>query len=181
MPIDLRPWLSDDASALIHAYMTTPDLGPQFDNPDLSTIDHARTFIAEYLPHTPSIRNWAIVVDEQAVGNVGLAEIEWHHETAWAYYWLAAEARGQGYAARALASVSSWAFAEGLYRLELGHRVNNPASCKVAKRAGYRAEGTERRKLRYGNDRFDVETHARLRTDPVPDIEAFPLTTSSHY
>jgi RimJ/RimL family protein N-acetyltransferase len=48
--------------------------------------------------------------------------------------------------------------------------VNNPASCAVAMRAGFAAEGIERAKLRYGVERFDVETHARLATDPAPSV-----------
>ncbi|OUE31259.1 hypothetical protein BFL35_05940 [Clavibacter michiganensis] len=46
----------------------------------------------------------------------------------------------------------------------------NPASCRVATRAGFAAEGIERAKLRYGDERFDVETHARLATDPPPAV-----------
>jgi len=57
----------------------------------------------------------------------------------------------------------------------LGHRVNNPASCRVATRAGYPAEGVERAKLRYGDERFDVETHARLATDPAPEVVGLPV------
>ncbi len=55
-----------------------------------------------------------------------------------------------------------------LHRLELGHRLSDPASCRVAVAAGFRAEGVERDKLRYGDERFDVETHARLSGDPSP-------------
>jgi RimJ/RimL family protein N-acetyltransferase len=55
-----------------------------------------------------------------------------------------------------------------LFRLELGHRVNNPASCRVASRAGFLVEGLERQKLAYDGVRFDVELHARLATDAVP-------------
>jgi [ribosomal protein S5]-alanine N-acetyltransferase len=51
--------------------------------------------------------------------------------------------------------------------LELGHRTNNPASCVVARRARFLVEGLERQKLRYGDERFDVELHARLATDPA--------------
>ncbi|WP_346425826.1 GNAT family N-acetyltransferase [Plantibacter flavus] len=78
-------------------------------------------------------------------------------------------ARGGGLATRAVRTVADHAFREGLFRLELGHRVNNPASCGVATRAGFLPEGIERQKLAYGADRFDVELHARLATDPVPD------------
>jgi ribosomal-protein-alanine N-acetyltransferase len=77
--------------------------------------------------------------------------------------------RGEGLATRALAALAKRAYRElGLFRLELGHRVNNPASCAVARGAGFAVEGVERAKLRYGDRRFDVETHARLATDPSP-------------
>ena len=44
----------------------------------------------------------------------------------------------------------------------------------VATRAGFIAEGLERKKLQYGAERFDVETHARLRTDLRPDMAPIP-------
>lgn len=56
----------------------------------------------------------------------------------------------------------------GLYRLELGHRVNNPASGRIAIAAGFVQEGREREKLRYGNERFDTLAYGRLATDPIP-------------
>ncbi|MBM0237448.1 GNAT family N-acetyltransferase [Micromonospora sp. ATA32] len=59
-------------------------------------------------------------------------------------YWTAAPARGRGVAPRALEAVTGWAFtrfaAAGLTRLELLHQVDNPASCRVAEKAGYRFE-----------------------------------------
>ncbi|WP_309779618.1 GNAT family protein [Curtobacterium sp. SORGH_AS_0776] len=114
----------------------------------------------------------------RVVGCVGVTAIEHTHGTAWVSYWLTPEARGRGLATRALAAAED-AFALGLHRLELGHRTNNPASCAVATRAGFRAEGVEREKLRYGDDRFDVETHARLATDPTPDTVPLPRDPAS--
>lgn len=77
-----------------------------------------------------------------------------------------------------MTTVADQAFCDGLERLELGHRLNNPASCRVATRAGFLAEGIERQKLRYGTQRFDVELHARLRTDPAParDLARIPMS-----
>jgi ribosomal-protein-alanine N-acetyltransferase len=174
MTVQLRPWTPEDAPALLSAYKENPDLHAQFGGADLSTVDQARVLISQRLPVTGSARNWAIAIDDVVVGNVGLSAIEHTHGTAWVHYWLTSAARGHGYASRALATVAAKAFADGLFRLELGHRVNNPASCSVAGRAGFVAEGIERQKLRYGAERFDVETHARLRTDPVPDLEVIP-------
>lgn len=168
MSVVLRPWNSGDASALSEASRSASDLATQFGGADLSTLAAAAAFIDQSLRFDEHAKNWAVVEDGVAIGNVGVSAIEFRHETAWMSYWLAAGARGKGYAAGALIAVSEWAFGIGLYRLELGHRVNNPASCRVANAAGFRAEGIEREKLRYGDVRYDVETHARLATDPAP-------------
>ncbi|MBD7958098.1 GNAT family N-acetyltransferase [Microbacterium sp. Sa4CUA7] len=168
MSVVLRPWDGRDAVALLAAAESASDLAPQFSGADLRSAATAEAFIEQSLRFDAHVKNWAIVEDGVAVGNVGASAIEYRHETAWVSYWLSAAARGKGYATAALLAVSDWAFEGGLYRLELGHRVNNPASCRVATAAGFRVEGIERQKLRYGNDRYDVETHARLAGDLVP-------------
>lgn len=168
MSVVLRPWISGDASALSEASQSASDLATQFGGADLSTLAAAEAFIDQSLRFDEHVKNWAVVEDDVAIGNVGASAIEFRHGTAWMYYWLAAGARGKGYATGALIAVSDWVFEKGLYRLELGHRVNNPASCRVATAAGFLAEGIEREKLRYGDVRYDVETHARLATDPAP-------------
>jgi len=105
-------------------------------------------------------------------------------------------------------AISEWAFTDlGLFRLELGHRTDNLASCKVATRAGYAVEGVERAKLRYrrpalrlrnarptGNGqltgpRHDAarrrgfqpgqETRQRLRADGQLDLACCPLDTAT--
>ena len=175
MTTELRPWALGDAQTLCAAYQEDADLHVQFGSADLSTLDLARRHISKQLPFSEAFRNWAISVDGLPVGNVGLSAIDRRHGTAWVFYWLASAARGNGYASRALATVADEAFEDGLFRLELGHRVNNPASCTVATRAGFIIEGLERQKLQYGSERFDVETHARLQTDPRPDMEPIPV------
>ncbi|MFZ8757739.1 GNAT family N-acetyltransferase [Microbacterium sp. HMH0099] len=172
MSVVLRPWNRDDAPALSRAARNATDLSVQFGGADLSTRAAAAAFIDRSLRFDEQDKNWAVVADDVAVGNVGASAIEFRHGTAWMHYWLSSAARGRGYATSALVSVSDRAFADGLHRLELGHRVNNPASCRVATAAGFRAEGIEREKLRYGTARYDVETHARLATDPAPHAAA---------
>ncbi len=63
----------------------------------------------------------------------------------------------------------------GLERLELGHRVNNPASAAVAEAAGFVREGVERGKFLIAGARVDVTTYGRLVTDPMPATEVFDL------
>jgi len=172
----MRPWKRDDAAVLALAAGSALDLATQVPREVSADPTAAEAHIDTVLRFEDDRKNWAIVLDGVAVGNVGVTAIEYRHGTAWMSYWLAAGARGRGLATAALVSASAWAFDAGLYRLELGHRVNNPASCRVATAAGFIAEGVERRKLRYGTDRFDVETHARLLDDPLPVPTGLPFT-----
>jgi len=174
---ELRPWTPADASALRAAVAADPDLVRQTGGADLSTDGAAAEHIRRHLaPRGPRSYAFAVAVDGVPVGSVGIGAVDDVHATAWLSYWLAAGARGRGLAAAALVGASAWAVRElGTFRLELGHRVNNPASCRVATRAGYPPEGIERAKLRYAGERFDVETHARLATDPAPAVVGLPV------
>ncbi|MFZ2625005.1 MAG: GNAT family protein [Propionibacterium sp.] len=78
--------------------------------------------------------------------------------------------------ARAAATVADWAFtSRGLERLELGHRVNNPASGAIARHSGFVKEGTEREKFLVDEVRIDVDTYGRLQFDPTPSIDRIPM------
>lgn len=170
----IRPWRPTDAGAL-RAASADPEVARQLGGVRFDDDEAAAAFIASTYRHDAHARHWAITADASVVGTVGVSAIEHTHGTAWISYWLIAGARGRGLATRALIAAADDAFAIGVHRLELGHRTNNPASCRVAVRAGFRAEGTEREKLRYGDERFDVETHARLATDPLPGVVALPV------
>lgn len=132
----------------------------------------------------PNYRFFAIEADGAAVGNVGIGSIDWTHRNGWFSYWMAhsldgTSLRGQGMTTRSCTAVANWALSDfGLFRLELGHRTNNPASCVVATKAGFPVEGLERKKLQYGDERFDVETHGRLATDPVPPDDGITFAIS---
>ena len=171
----LRPWTPADAPGLLACLVHSPDLAAQFGGTAPATLRGAAAYIETHLHHEDPDLTWAVVLDGVAVGNVGITGIERRHGTAWVSYWLSVPARGRGLAARAVATAAAHVLDDGLFRLELGHRTNNPASCRVATRAGFAAEGVERAKLRYGTERFDVETHARLASDPCPGLDPLPL------
>jgi RimJ/RimL family protein N-acetyltransferase len=171
----LRPWSPGDAEAVFRAFRSA-DLDGQ--GGPLPTLDSAQVWIERWrsVSEGGSACALAIVDGTSAVGGVAVSAIDPRHQTGWVSYWLAADVRGQGLASRATATLAQHAFAEyGLYRLELGHRTNNPASCRVATAAGFLAEGVERGKLLYGGERFDTETHARLVIDAAPDIDLLPI------
>ncbi|MFD1716739.1 GNAT family N-acetyltransferase [Georgenia deserti] len=173
----LRSWRVDDADALRAAVAESPDLEAQLPDLPLHDRDGCATAIRTVLAGQDApYLNLAIVDDGLAVGNVGISSIDRRHETAWISYWMTCRLRGRGTTAKAVASAAEWVYLElDLFRLELGHRVNNPASCAVAIRAGFVVEGLERAKLRYGSQRYDVETHARLRTDRAPETPLLQL------
>ena len=79
-------------------------------------------------------------------GNVGLKNRDetgriGERETAEIGYWTAVAARGRGIAPAAVRAVTDWvfdAFAGTILRqIMLVHDVDNPASCRVAEKAGY--------------------------------------------
>lgn len=169
-PPRLRPWHPErDAAAVLAAFDASADLHRQA--PPLETLDDAHAYLAAIADEALAIES-----DGQAVGCVMAADRDPRHGTAWLSYWLAPAARGRGLASRALDTLSRRLFADGLHRLELGARANNPASIAVAERAGYVREGVERERLRYVDEhgraeRFDVVRLARLASDAAPRLE----------
>ncbi len=87
------------------------------------------------------------------------------------YYWGHPRYRGRGLVKQLARAVADWALQDegadgaGLERLELGHRVNNPASGAIALAAGFVQEGRERAKFLVDGERIDVLTYGRLRSD----------------
>ena len=76
----------------------------------------------------------------------------------------------------------NWALTSGgLYRLELGHRLNNPASRGVALAAGFIQEGIEREKFLIDGQRIDVVTYGRLASDPIPRTEPLPIIAAPRW
>ncbi|GAB4101272.1 GNAT family N-acetyltransferase [Micromonospora taraxaci] len=164
----LRPWRDEDAPAVREALRDpaiaqwNPQGGGPIDDEialswvrrraDWSAGDHASMAVTS-------------AVDGGLLGSVSLHRI--HDGDASIGYWTVPAARGRQVAGRAVLRLTDWAFVDlGLHRVELCHAVANPASCRVADRAGYRAEGTLRESYRYGDGRrYDEHLHARLATD----------------
>ncbi|MBQ1073790.1 GNAT family N-acetyltransferase [Micromonospora sp. C31] len=164
----LRPWREEDAPGVLDALrdpaiaLWNPQGGPLDRDSalgwvrrraDWSAGDHVSLAVAD--PADPGV----------LLGSVSLHRIDGGDASIG--YWTVAGARGRGIAARAVVRLTGWGFAErGLHRIELCHAVANRPSCRVAERAGYRAEGTLRESYRYGDGRrHDEHLHARLATD----------------
>jgi RimJ/RimL family protein N-acetyltransferase len=166
----LRPWHDADVDAVLTAFAPA-EMARQAGEP-MDTPAAALRWLVGRQDEWRAGRgyHWAVTgPDGGVLGNAAVTAVDRRHDTGWVSYWTTPAARGRGVATAAVRTVAAWAFDEcGLFRLELGHRTNNPASCRVATGAGFLVEGLERAKLRYDGERYDVELHARLRTDPEP-------------
>jgi RimJ/RimL family protein N-acetyltransferase len=103
------------------------------------------------------------------VGAVGLRPIDWKNRTAIAGYWVAAWARKEGVATKALALVTDWAFqCVGLQVVELQTMIGNRASERVAEKAGFDLVATvsDAEHPLTGDQRFNVKRWALRQPDP---------------
>lgn len=140
--VRLRPWASDDASALAAAW-NDPDVQrwTAVPSPDLRSTTHAARWIAHQASRRDAGISLDLVIspappdDDTVLGEVGLAPIEWETMTAHIGWWVAAPARGQGLATRAVTLLARWA--EGALDLRIVADVDpaNIGSLRVAERA----------------------------------------------
>ncbi|MGY2127755.1 GNAT family N-acetyltransferase [Blastococcus sp. SYSU DS0617] len=173
-PWCLRPWREDDVDQVWAAFQD-PDIrlwngggvGSRTDalvllgrRLDWSTGDHA---------------SWAVVGrgdDGAVLASVSLHSIDRLQGGAEVGYWTVPSARGRGLAAIAVDTVCRWAFATlPVDRIELCHAVENVASGRVARKAGFTHEGRLRRSYRYGDgEKHDEHLWSRLAQDPGPEL-----------
>lgn len=110
---------------------------------------------------------WAAADDEGVLGQIAFRRIDLHEGVAELSYWVLPEVRGRGIAHRSVAALTNWSFdVLGLHRIELNHSTQNPASCRVAERAGYPEEGIKRSSTMHLDGWHDMHQHARIAADP---------------
>jgi RimJ/RimL family protein N-acetyltransferase len=105
-------------------------------------------------------------VDGRVVGSTGVHRIGQHPLGPEIGYWIAAEARGRGYAAETTHALAERAIGVGAPRVYLVADVPNGGSQAVARRAGFAQEGVLRSYLRYRDGSCgDAALFARLPGD----------------
>lgn len=159
---------------MLDAFRSAPDMDRQGEVSDLASAQ-------EYVDRLLEKRRRAYAIEHagELVGLVGVV-VDEVNRSGWVFYWMHADHRGRGLTSRAVASVADHLLAEppageGLERLELGHRVNNPGSGGVALAAGCVLEGRERAKFLIDGERHDVLTYGRLVPDPWPKAAPLPI------
>ena len=170
----LRPWSPADVPGLVSAYAD-----PDIQQWNLHSYDEteAALLVAGFAEswRRETAAHWAIarVDDDLAVGRVGLRTLDLAEGVGEISYWVTPLARGRGVATRAVTAVAHWLLDDlGLHRLTLGHSTANPASCRVATKAGFELEGTMCSALRHHDGWHDMHWHARVA--PVPSASRPP-------
>jgi RimJ/RimL family protein N-acetyltransferase len=170
--VTLRPWRRDDVDALVAALDGDDEIALWLDlipQPYTERDAHAWIAQAAALWRDQTSATFAVTraADGDVLGGVGLRVVDADHAVAEVGYWTRSEARGRGITTRAVRLISRWAFELGCERLQLKADVRNPASCRVAERAGFRREGVQRA-ARYSprqNRRVDFVVYSLLPTD----------------
>jgi RimJ/RimL family protein N-acetyltransferase len=172
----LRPSSDTDAQFLLDA-MDDPGVSRwnplTIDGHPIASLADAERLNARFADWSGGPRgrhcSWVICADDddKGLGRVSFYDIDDVSSSAGVGYWVAPAARGRGLGARAVRLAASWVYPTlSLRRIELFHAVDNPASCAVARAAGFALEGTLRASYRYGDGELhDEHAHARLAED----------------
>jgi RimJ/RimL family protein N-acetyltransferase len=156
----LRPVLPTDQDAVFHACQ-------DLDSQRWTTIpvpyewQHARSFVTEYAgAHWAEQRGacWAMTLagSDDFCGALDLRVFPHDPQQADVGYNCAPWARGRGLTTAAVSLACRWGFdVLGLARIEWQAHVGNDASRRVAEKAGFRFEGTQRAKLLQRGERRD--------------------------
>jgi len=162
----LRPWSLGDAQAVMDAYQDEAIQRWHVQRAD--SLAETREWIAgwqgDWAAETGA--HWAVVEADSdlLLGRAALKHLKFEGGTADVAYWTVPAARGKGVCPRAVDAMASWAFTAGFHRLDLEHAVGNTASCRVAEKTGFAAEGVRRSAWLLADGRCDVHAHARLRS-----------------
>ncbi len=166
----LRPFAGEDAAAIAGEWAKDEELCrmlPWIQAGDADTVrSNLIQLTAQY--RQPDYYNWLIEADKQPIGNVTVTM--YAKRSAWCSlgYCIKEDWRNRGLMTEAVRGVCSFLLgAVGFHRIVIEHTTDNPASGRVAKKAGFLFEGIQRQKqYAPGEDAFlDVALWSRLESD----------------
>ncbi len=161
----LRPWKPGDEESLVrhaNSRVIWRNLRDAFPHP--YTQSDARRWIKMANPTQP-ITNFAIVVDGEAAGGIGLAlKDDVFRRSAEIGYWLGEQYWGRGIVTEAVRAVTDYAFASfDLCRVFAGVFEWNPASMRVLEKAGYEFESRVKKSVTKDGETIDELIYAIVR------------------
>jgi len=135
------------------------------------TLARARRYCARQIRGHRSKKDFGFLIfskeTKDLLGAIGLHRIDWAIPKLEIGYWIGSRFEGRGYVTEAVNALTEYAFAKlGANRMELLCDKKNTKSGKVARRAGYRLEGTHRHSKRNNaGELCDMLVFARLRPE----------------
>jgi RimJ/RimL family protein N-acetyltransferase len=166
--IGLRPWGDADLDVMV-AICRDPDVARFTRVPAPYSEADARAWIDAQPGRLEAGEGVTLVITSNGgapLGSIGLRVDPGDRDIAEAGYMVAAAARGRGLATTALRLVSRWAVGElGIARVHLTAHVDNPASQRVAERAGFRREGVLRAWEEIRGERVDLVMFSLVGSD----------------
>ncbi|MBC8364766.1 MAG: GNAT family N-acetyltransferase [Actinobacteria bacterium] len=137
----LRPWVGGDAPALAAAW-ADPEIARRLPVPDDPSPGRAVAWIAgddERRRLGLALDLVVVDADDRVLGEVGLSSFDADRGAALIGWWTMASARGRGVASAAAGLVTNWGHdGLGLSAVVAQIGPDNPASVRVAERAGFR-------------------------------------------
>jgi RimJ/RimL family protein N-acetyltransferase len=167
----LRPWRDSDLDALVHAGRD-PEIARWTRIPATFGNVDARAYLRQRYDATFAglTAPFAIVhaPDGELLGSISLLRFAWEHARAEVGYWLGSAARGHGHATSAVRLICRWGFGSlGLERIDLLAATGNPASQRVAQRAGFTREAVLRSYMAGNFERQDMVAFGLLAGEPM--------------
>lgn len=166
----LRTWGNEDAPTLFalvnkNRQMLQPWL-PWV--PAVTEVKDSQKFIQDSSsdPHSERGLELGIWYHNKLAGCLGLHEISKTHNRTSLGYWLGEEYQGKGIMTNSVKTLTHFCFEElTLNRIEIRAAVKNIASQKVAKRLGFRFEGTLREVELIDGQYLDQNVYSKIRKD----------------
>lgn len=114
-----------------------------------------------------NVYNWAIELDGEAIGSIGVANFSDRSEWAELGYCIGYDFWNKGIMTEAVGAVIGYLFREiGVNRISILHAVKNPASGRVAQKCGLTYEGTKREYFKAASgELLDIAEYAILKKD----------------
>lgn len=167
MDISIRKWKIEDAEPLKDAINNQKILDNLRDGiPYPYTIENAQEFITQTL-NAPkdSSYSWAILVDNQVIGSVGVFRKDnIHFRTAEIGYYIKEEYWNHGIMTKVIKKVCDFIFNEtDIIRIFAEPFAYNIASCKVLEKAGFELEGTLRSNAIKNHKTLDMKMYSIIK------------------
>jgi RimJ/RimL family protein N-acetyltransferase len=158
--VALREWSDADAPALI-APLNEPEIARWTRVPSPYTRGNAEEYLAGREPRRESGEELSLAIVSAAsgelLGSIGVRVASQEHLRGELGYLVFAPERRRGVATRAVRLVARFAFDQlGLLRVEILTATGNPASQRVAEKAGFTREGVLRSHTAGRGERLDM-------------------------